>query len=132
MTTDDTIAAISSATGDGLRTIVRVTGADATRIVRAIGIDSSGDSIDANDSNDQFIQLNSFPKFPIQVWNFRSPKSFTGDDLIELHLPGSTLLARRVLEALIQHGARQAEPGEFTSRAYLNHKLDLTAAEGVA
>lgn len=126
MTTDDTIAAISSATGVALRTIVRVSGDDANRIVRAMGVDVSSESIV------QSIQLGSFPEFPVQVWSFRSPNSFTGDDLIELHLPGSTLLARRVLEALIRHGARQAEPGEFTSRAYLNHKLDLTAAEGVA
>ena len=126
MTTDDTIAAISSATGAALRTIVRVSGDDANRIVRAMGVDVSSESIV------QSIQLGSFPEFPIQVWSFRSPNSFTGDDLIELHLPGSTLLARRVLEALIRHGTRQTEPGEFTSRAYLNHKFDLTAAEGVA
>lgn len=126
MSIDDTIVAISSAAGVALRTIVRVNGTDARKIVRTIGIDSSIESIE------QFVQLDSLPKFRCQVWSFHAPNSFTGDDLVELHLPGSPLLARRVLEAVIKAGARQAEPGEFTSRAYLNHKLDLTAAEGVA
>ncbi len=63
---------------------------------------------------------------------FRSPRSYTGDDLVELHLPGNPLLVKLMVEDLIARGARQAEAGEFTSRAYLNGRLDLTAAEGVA
>src|SRR5271156_1354050 len=71
-------------------------------------------------------------KVPSWVYQFKSPRSFTGDDLIELHLPGNPLLARMVLDRLIELGARQAEPGEFTARAYFNGRIDLSQAEGVA
>src|SRR5580704_16884653 len=69
---------------------------------------------------------------PSWVYQFKSPRSFTGDDLIELHLPGNPLLARMVLDRLIELGARQAEPGEFSARAYFNGRLDLAQAVGVA
>ena len=69
---------------------------------------------------------------PSWVYQFKSPRSFTGDDLIELHLPGNPLLARMALDQLIKLGARQAEPGEFTARAYFNGRIDLSQAEGVA
>ena len=61
-----------------------------------------------------------------------APRSYTGDDLIELHLPGNPVLARLLMGEILQRGARPAEPGEFTARAYFNGRLDLTGAEGVA
>jgi len=70
--------------------------------------------------------------FPAWVYTFIAPKSYTGEDLIELHLPGNPLLARMTLDACQQYGARLAEPGEFTARAYFNGRLDLAEAEGVA
>jgi len=60
------------------------------------------------------------------------PASYTGEDVVELHCHGGALVARRVLSALLQAGARHAAPGEFTRRAFLNGKLDLTQAEAVA
>jgi tRNA modification GTPase len=63
---------------------------------------------------------------------FRGPRSYTGEDLVEFHLHGNDLLVSGVIRALTQAGARPAEPGEFTRRAYLNGKLDLARAEAVA
>src|SRR5690606_19456396 len=69
---------------------------------------------------------------PAWLYVFGAPRSYTGEDVVELHLPGNPLLARLVLDELIQRGARQAEAGEFTARAYFHGRLDLAAAEGVA
>jgi tRNA modification GTPase len=63
---------------------------------------------------------------------YEAPHSFTGNDLVELTLHGNPLLTERVIEACIAHGARMAEPGEFTERAVLNGKLDLVQAESIA
>jgi tRNA modification GTPase len=69
---------------------------------------------------------------PAWLYTFHAPRSYTGQDLVEFHIPGNPLLARMLLDALIAHGARPAEPGEFTARAYFNGRLDLAQAEGVA
>ena len=71
-------------------------------------------------------------KTPATLYAFAAPRSHTGEDVVEYHLPGNPLLARLLLDALIDLGARQAEPGEFSARAHFNGKTDLAAAEGVA
>jgi tRNA modification GTPase len=71
-------------------------------------------------------------EFSAWIYQFCSPRSVTGEDVLEIHLPGNALLARKTLEALVAGGARQAEPGEFTARAYFNARIDLAQAEGVA
>jgi tRNA modification GTPase len=62
---------------------------------------------------------------------FRSPASYTGEDIVEIACHGGILITRRILDLLLRHGARAAEPGEFTQRAFMNGKLDLTQAEAV-
>ena len=69
---------------------------------------------------------------PVTLYAFQSPRSYTGEDLIEFHLPGNPLLARLLVDELLARGARSAEAGEFTARAYFHGRLDLTEAEGVA
>lgn len=70
---------------------------------------------------------------PAAVYTFQGPRSATGEDVVEYHLPGNALLARMLLDELVRHGgARRAEPGEFTARAYFNGRVDLAEAEGVA
>src|SRR5690606_4055727 len=68
---------------------------------------------------------------PVRVYVFVAPRSYTGEDLVELHVPGSPLLLELLVGQLVEGGARPAEPGEFTRRAYLTGKLDLTRAEAV-
>src|SRR5207248_1484978 len=71
-------------------------------------------------------------EFSSWIYVFRAPHSYTGEDTIEFHIPGNPLLARMLLDELIKLGARRADPGEFTARAYFNGRLDLSQAEGVA
>ena len=71
-------------------------------------------------------------RIPVEVFNFHAGRSYTGQPMVELHLPGSAALADRVIEAAVACGARLAEPGEFTLRAVLAGRLDLTGAEAVA
>jgi tRNA modification GTPase len=63
---------------------------------------------------------------------FRSPRSYTGEDVVEISCHGSPFIEERILQACLRHGARLAQPGEFTQRAYLKGKMDLTQAEAVA
>jgi tRNA modification GTPase len=127
MVTNDTIAAISSATGHAARMIVRISGNSARSLASNLAIPTS-DRPFARRGLLKFSGMNC----RAWVYQFISPRSYTGEDLIELHIPGNPLLARMLLDWLISHGARQAEPGEFTARAYFHGKLDLSQAEGVA
>ncbi len=65
------------------------------------------------------------------VYKFIGPRSYSGEDTVELHVPGNVLLCRMLIAELIRRGARAAEPGEFTARAFFNGRLDLAEAEGV-
>ena len=67
----------------------------------------------------------------VLVMAMRSPHTFTGEDTVEINCHGGTFVVKRVLEAVLKNGARPAEPGEFTKRAFLNGKIDLSQAEAV-
>ena len=126
MTSDDTIAAISSAVGPAARMIVRVSGPGAHAIADDLCTDRG-----AAGARRAVLSLPELPA-PVWIYRFDAPKSYTGEDMAELHLPGNPLLVRLVLERMLAMGARQAEAGEFTARAYFNGRMDLTEAEGVA
>jgi tRNA modification GTPase len=124
----DTIAAISSAVGPvAARVIVRLSGPATPAITNAV-CDPSSDAPSAARTTLRLANL----ACPAWLYRFRAPASYTGEDLSEFHLPGNALLAKLLLDELQYRGARLAEPGEFTSRAFLAGKMDLTAAEGVA
>lgn len=131
----DTIAAIATAPGEAAIAIVRLSGPDtypvADRLFRCspplpsarpAGTFFRGQVIhpETSETLDDALML-----------LFRAPHSYTGEDSVEIHCHGGSQPAQRVLEALFTAGARQAEPGEFTKRAFLNDKLDLTQAEAV-
>src|SRR5688572_28866050 len=127
MVIDDTIVAISSASGPALRMIVRMSGPDAHRIAREIC-----DPPPACGFADQTsVRFGGF-RLSASLYSFIAPRSYTTQDLIEFHIPGNPLLARMLLNELIARGARLAEPGEFTARAYFAGRIDLAEAEGVA
>ena len=67
----------------------------------------------------------------VLVMVMRAPRTFTGEDTVEINCHGGTFVMKRVLEAVLKNGARAAEPGEFTKRAFLNGKMDLSQAEAV-
>ena len=108
--------------------IVRLNGTRALPIASDMAGSSSELSPSASLVRLHFAELS----VPAWVYIFRAPRSYTGDDLAEFHIPGNPVLARLLLDHLRRCGARDAEPGEFTARAFFNGRLDLTEAEGVA
>ena len=125
----DTIAAISTALGEGAISIVRISGPDAVSISRRIlarqdfpehskmyltSLIADGETVDR-----------------VLCVHFMKPKSYTGEDVIEIHTHGGILAAQTCLALAVSNGARVAEPGEFTRRAFVNGHIDLAQAEGV-
>lgn len=127
MTPGDTIVAISSAAGAAARMIVRASGPEAASLAGALGVWSG----EASTASRQSLQFGGVC-VPAWIYFFPAPHSYTGEDLVEFHIPGNPILAKILLDELLRLGGRAAEPGEFTARAYFNGKMDLTAAEGVA
>jgi tRNA modification GTPase len=129
MISGDTIVAISSAVGPAARIIVRLSGPAALSLARQlVPRDALPTPGGAARVQLEFSDL----RVPVWLYLFAGPRSYTGEDLVELHVPGNPLLAKMLLEDLLRAGARAADPGEFTARAYFNGRIDLTEAEGVA
>lgn len=130
----DTIAAISTPAGSGAISIVRLSGGQslqlALRFFSCNKFKSAEDIIPSMMYLGTFI-ADSFREKCMLVY-FRAPRSYTGEDVVELHVHGGYLLTTDVLKALLFAGARMAEAGEFTKRAYLAGKITLDSAEGVA
>lgn len=132
-TTDDTICAISTPPGVGGIAVARVSGKNATGVVQKIW---KGKPISEMQSHTAHLgtlidsQGNTLDQAVATV--FLAPASFTGEDVVELSVHGSVFVQRELLNALMKAGARLAEAGEFTRRAFTSGKLDLTQAEAVA
>src|SRR5665213_3048030 len=124
----DTIAAVSSGITPAARIILRLSGLRAFPIAAKLSPDLQPQTPGAFQTKITIRGLT----VPAWLYLFVSPRSYTGEDLIEFHIPGNPLLAKMLLEDLFKAGARAAEAGEFTARAYFNGRLDLTEAEGVA
>lgn len=124
----DTIVAISSVAASAARIIVRSSGGQSHAALRALA--GVGDIAPRSARRVQ-LRFDGLA-LPACVYVFAAPASYTGEDLVEYHIPGNVWLARRLVEELVRLGARPAEPGEFTARAYFNGRMDLTEAEGVA
>ncbi len=118
----DTIAAVSSPSSD-YRAIVRITGPQTLNILKQI----FSPSIPGNPG----IGSGKIMNLDCILYFFRSPHSYTGDDLAEIHLWSNRAVTETLMEKLLSLGARAASAGEFTARAYLNNKMDLAQAEAV-
>ena len=130
MASGETIAAIATPPGRGAIAIVRASGPDVRSLAERVfagpvlvpRVATYGTMLDPTGAAiDRGLAL-----------LFAAPASYTGEDMLELHVHGSPVVAREVLRALVAHGARLAGPGEFTQRAFLAGKLDLSEAEAVA
>ena len=121
----DTIAAISTPIGFGGIGVVRVSGGEAFQIVSTIS------SIEEPESHRAYHTWLIDDLDEVIITFFKSPKSYTGEDVVEISCHGSPFILQKVLELLIKGGAREGLKGEFTKRAFLNEKLDLLQAEGV-
>ncbi len=130
----DTIAAISTALGEGAIAIVRVSGIDAIHLVNKVF--KGKFSLNLVESHTihygHIIEPESKQVVDeVMVTVLRAPKTFTREDIVEINCHGGLLAVNRVLQLVLQQGVRLAEPGEFTKRAFLNGRIDLSQAEGV-
>ena len=127
---EDTIAAISTSLGVGAISIVRITGDKAIEIVNKL-CDRNVSKFKANTINYAHIINNNMVIDEVLISVFLKPKTYTKDDLIEINSHGGISVTNKILELLLENGARLAEPGEFTKRAFLNGRIDLLEAESV-
>lgn len=130
----DTISAISTPLGGGGISVIRVSGPSAIEIA-ARGFRGRADLALVPSQTAHFgtfLNAAGTPIDDVVVLLFKGPHSYTGEDVVEVSCHGGMLVTREVLEATIAYGARPAEPGEFTKRAFLNGRMDLTQAEAVA
>ena len=135
MLNSTTIAAISTAQGEGGVGVIRISGADAI---------ATADKVFKNVNNRKLTDMRGYTAAFGKVYSngepldeavalvFRAPHSYTGEDVVELSCHGGVYITQQVLRAVIEAGASPAQAGEFTKRAFLNGKLDLTEAEAVA
>jgi len=129
MQKNDTIAARATAPGEGGIAIVRVSGPEAERLLSALF--SPAHAWESHRMYYGHIVFNAETLDECMAVLFRAPRSYTREDVAEIHLHGGDWSARSVLSALYALGARAAEPGEFTRRAFLNGRIDLSRAEAV-
>ena len=136
----DTICAIATRAGGAL-SVIRVSGANAVAYTDRIVQSASGKRLAESKANtlhygtlhtlaDASGAREAIDDVVVSLW--RAPHSYTGDDVVEISCHGSQYIAQNIIQALIACGCRQAEPGEYTMRAYLNGKMDLSQAEAVA
>ena len=134
---DDTICAIATALTPSGIGIIRVSGDDAIKIVSKIFVDKNKMTINIEESHKikyGFIydkEKNNFID-EVLVMTFIAPHSYTAENVVEIQSHGSLIVLKSILNLLTENGARLAEPGEFTKRAFLNGRIDLSKAESVS
>ena len=124
----DTIAAISTPPGEGAVALIRISGPDAIPVLGKIF--HPANPAPRRATHGRIVENGAIVDQAL-VTVFKAPASYTGEDMAEIGCHGGILLAAHILEMVLRQGARAAEPGEFTQRAFLNGKLDLTQAEAV-
>lgn len=127
---NDTIAAISTSLGIGAISIVRMSGTDAIKIANKI-FSKDLENVKSHTINYGFIKENGEVIDEVLISVMKAPHTYTTEDIIEINCHGGITTTNKVLETLLKNGARLAEPGEFTKRAFLNGRIDLTKSEAV-
>lgn len=128
---NDTIAAISTTTGAGAISIIRVSGDRSIEIVNKIFKEKDLTKVPSHTIHYGHIEYKGKIEDEVLVSIMKSPKTFTTEDVVEINCHGSIVVTKKILEILLTIGCRMAEPGEFTKRAFLNGRIDLIEAEGV-
>jgi len=132
-TRNDTITAIATARGQAALAILRVSGPEAVAVVERCFRGADLSAAASHTTHVGFLTSGAGEDIDqVVVTVFRAPKSATGEDVVEISCHGGDLAPQLIQQSLLDHGARLAEPGEFTQRAFLNGKLDLAQAEAVA
>ena len=125
---EDTIVAISTSTGVGAISIIRLSGNDALNIASKV-FTKDLTKVDSHTIHYGFIKDKDEKIDEVLVSVMKAPKTFTREDIVEINCHGGIATTNKVLEVLLENGARLAEPGEFTKRAFLNGRIDLLEAE---
>ena len=128
---NDTIVAISTKLGVGAISIIRVSGKDSISLVNEIFKGKDLSEVPSHTINYGFINNGKEDIDEVLITVMKSPKTFTREDIVEINCHGGIATTLSIFELLIEKGARKAEPGEFTKRAFLNGRIDLTEAEAV-
>ena len=128
---NDTIVAISTKLGEGAISIIRVSGPESINIVNKLFKGKDLTKVTSHTINYGFINDGIKDIDEVLVSIMRAPKTFTREDIVEVNCHGGIAPTLKILELINQAGARLAEPGEFTKRAFLNGRIDLTQAEAV-
>ncbi len=129
---DDTIVALATPTGVGAIGVIRLSGTKAIEIVDELFPSKDLSKQATHTIHVGFIKEDAVDVDEVVVSLYKNPKSYTGEDVVEIGCHGSPFVQQQVIQACIRKGARLAKAGEFTQRAFLNGKLDLTQAEAVA
>ena len=147
MQKNDTIAAIATALSDSGIGIIRISGSEAISVANSVFCSKSGkrklQNVDSHtihygyivdiDSNENVLpedwQRHIIDEVMVAI--MKAPRSYTTEDTVEINCHGGVLVMQKILESVLRHGARIAEPGEFTKRAFLNGRIDLSKAEAV-
>lgn len=130
----ETICALATAAVESGIGIIRISGSEAVSIASKFIRSKSGKPIDISVSHQVkygFVFSDGEPLDEVLVLTMLAPKSFTGEDTVEIDCHGGVLMMKKILEVVLKHGARLADPGEFTKRAFLNGRMDLSEAEAV-
>ena len=128
---EDTICAISTAVGVGGISIIRVSGNNSIKLVNSIFKGKDLTKVDTNTINYGHIIYNDEIIDEVLISIMRAPKTYTKEDIVEINSHGGIAVTNKILEILLTIGCREAEPGEFTKRAFLNGRIDLIEAESV-
>ena len=128
---NDTITAISTSLGVGAISIIRVSGKDSINIVNSIFKGKDLTKVESHTINYGHIINDNETIDEVLVSIMRAPKTFTCEDIVEINCHGGIATTNKILELILLKGARLAEPGEFTKRAFLNGRIDLVEAESV-
>ncbi len=129
---DDTIVALATAPGIGAIGVIRISGTKAFAIINELFPSKDITRQSSHTLHVGFLKQGDEVLDEVVVSLYKSPRSYTGEDVIEISCHGSPFVQQQIIEACLQKGARLAKPGEFTQRAFLNGKLDLAQAEAVA
>ncbi len=128
---NDTIIAISTTVGVGAISIVRLSGEKAIEIVNNNFKGPNLEKVKTHTINYGYIMDDKEKCDEVLVSVMRAPKTFTTEDIVEINCHGGIITTNKVLEVMLRHGARLAEPGEFTKRAFLNNRIDLVESEAI-
>ncbi len=129
---DETIVALATAPGIGAIAVIRLSGNKSFEIVNSLFPSKDLTSLPSHTLHVGYIVDNGVKLDEVVVALYRGPKSYTGEDVIEVSCHGSPFIQQQLIGAFNARGARMAKPGEFTQRAFLNGRMDLTQAEAVA